>query len=367
MLNRQWILTGHARDASFIRSLRLSTQELPDEPAPGTAIVRNLAFQCAPSTRNKMGDGSRTGAASFPLGSAVGGPVGGVVVASCRADLPVGARISYSGRWEEYAVLDTTPANAFHVPADLSLLDAMAPLGPNAMTAYFGLTDVGQAREGDVVVVSGAAGSTGSSAAQIAKALGCTVAGIAGGPEKCSWLSDVLGLDLVIDYKSQDVGSALRSALPGGVDIFYDNVGGPVLNAVIDNMATGGRVVVCGQISGYNGSGVATAGFNMLRIIYRSLRVQGFVLPQYYGRLDEARSFIEELIRRGAFVHREDVRVGFESLPRHYGSLFDGSNRGTLLVASDDEAAELLTRVPAREGPTRREDATGGPIEQPTP
>src|SRR3546814_98819 len=232
--------------------------------------------------------------------------------------------------WSEYDIIDT--ASTPQIIADgISAVEALGPFGLNSLTAYFGLVRVCRPCPGDVLVVSGAAGSTGSVAAQIGRIQGCRVIGIAGGAEKCTWLRDQCRIDDVIDYRSQDVGSALRTLCPAGVDIFFDNVGGDMLQAAVDNMAKFGRIVLFGQIAGYNDQDVIPAFTNMMRVIYGSVRLQGFLFGDYKSAVPEALADIIPWVRSGAIVARQDIRVGFENLPLHFNALFDGTNRGTLL------------------------------------
>jgi NADPH-dependent curcumin reductase CurA len=224
------------------------------------------------------------------------------------------------------------------VPEGQDLIEAMGPMGMNALTAYFGLTEVGRPQAGETLLVSGAAGSTGSVAAQIGRILGCRVVGVAGGPEKCEWLVDELRLDAAIDYREGSLVEQVMKKCPEGVDIFYDNVGGDVLQAAVENMNKFGRIVLCGQIAGYNGSRPVPGPTNMMRMVYGSIRMQGFLLGDYEDELPRARVDLGRWIAEGRLTHREDVRSGFEHIPTVYEEIFTGGNNGTLLIVTDDDA-----------------------------
>jgi NADPH-dependent curcumin reductase CurA len=187
------------------------------------------------------------------------------------------------------------------------------------------------------VSVSGAAGATGSVVGQLAKIWGCSVVGIAGGPEKCGWLTGELGFDAAIDYKSEKVSARLRELCPGGVDVFWDNVGGEVLEAALANLAMGARIVLCGAISNYNAP-EPTGPRNYMNLLVRRARMEGFVVFDYLSRTDEAMAELVPMVMDGKIRHREDVREGLEAAPSALVDLYSGNNRGKLLVKIADPA-----------------------------
>jgi NADPH-dependent curcumin reductase CurA len=211
----------------------------------------------------------------------------------------------------------------------------MGAYGLNARTAYFGLFKVGRPKPGEALVVSGAAGSTGSVAAQIGKIMGCRVIGIAGGPDKCHWLTQVCGLDAAIDYRQGRVQERLAELCPDGIDIFYDNVGGDILQAAVENMARFGRIVLCGQIANYTKGGPAPGPSNMMRIIYGGITMQGFLQSHYADEAAAAIAQLRQWVAAGKIAHREDVRTGFMNIPEIFATLFAGRNQGTLLAVPD--------------------------------
>jgi NADPH-dependent curcumin reductase CurA len=200
------------------------------------------------------------------------------------------------------------------------------------VTAYFGLLEVGAPKEGETVVVSGAAGAVGSVVGQIAKLKGCRVVGIAGGPEKCEWITGELGFDAAIDYKSEGVDTALREHCPEGVDVYFDNVGGEILDAALARLARGARVVICGAISQYNNLDSMRGPSNYMSLLVNRARMEGFVVLDYMGRAPEAVQEMATWIAEGKLVAREDIVEGFESFPDALKKLFAGENIGKLVL-----------------------------------
>ncbi|HLI43444.1 MAG TPA: NADP-dependent oxidoreductase, partial [Acidimicrobiales bacterium] len=234
--------------------------------------------------------------------------------------------------WQDHALAG--PGSGMQaLPPGVDPLAAINVFGVTGMTAWFGLLEVGTMRPGDVVVVSGAAGATGSSAAQIAKAKGAAkVIGIAGGGEKCRYLLEELGLDAAIDYKSERVAARLREEAPEGVDLYFDNVGGEILNAVLGNLAMRGRVVLCGAISAYNATSPPPGPSNYVSLITRRGRMEGFIILDYSDRFPEAQAGILALLSEGRLRHVEHVVEGLEHAPEALNLLFTGGNTGKVVV-----------------------------------
>ena len=209
----------------------------------------------------------------------------------------------------------------------------LGALGLPGMTAYFGLLDVGRLKEGDVVVVSGAAGATGSTVGQIAKIKGAAkVLGIAGGAEKCRWIVEELGFDGAIDYKSESVAARLRELAPEGVDLYFDNVGGEILDACLAQLAMRGRVVLCGAISTYNDRGAMTGPANYRSLIIRRGRMEGFIILDYLERFPEAQTEMAAWLASGRIKSVEHVVEGLERAPEALNLLFTGGNTGKVIV-----------------------------------
>lgn len=333
MKNRRWLLnrrpSGQVGYDDFVRE---ETQISPDNLQPGEILLRHRVLLCAPTMRNWMSGQENSLFRTIDLGTPVLAPGASEVVASRADDHPVGMQVTGLASWQDYEIIDTGKQKVVPVTEGLSLVDAMGPFGLNPQTAYFGMLRVGRPENGENVLVSGAAGSTGSTAAQIAKIKGCRVVGIAGGEEKCRWLVDSCGLDAAIDYKRENVRKRIAELFPEGIDVFYDNVGGETLQAAVDNIAKFGRIVLCGQIASYLDSETPQGPRNMMRLVYGSVRMQGFVLGDYLSDAPEAIAALRQWADQGRLAHRIDLREGFDRLPETYGDLFRGANRGTLLV-----------------------------------
>lgn len=333
-INRQWLLRRRPTLNVSAGDFEYREAAPPDAASlkPGELILRNLMFLCAPTMRNWMEPPGNSLYPSIPIGAPVMAPAACEVVASAREGVPVGARVTAFTSWQDYQrVAADHPVRP--VPDGLSVVDVMTTYGLNARTAYFGLLKVGKPKAGETLVVSGAAGSTGAVAAQIGKIMGCRVIGVAGGPEKCAWLTEKCGLDAAVDYRRGDVEGALRDLCPDGIDIFYDNVGGEILQAAIENMAKYGRIVLCGQIATYTEAGPARGPNNMMRLIYGSVTMQGFLQADYEDETDLAIEQLRQWGDQGRIIQRADIRPGFERIPETFAALFEGGNDGTLLAA----------------------------------
>jgi NADPH-dependent curcumin reductase CurA len=260
---------------------------------------------------------------AVPVGEVVRSGGAGRIVASTRDDFPVGA-LAFG------LVDDASPASV--LPEGTDLTDALSVYGTTGITAYFGLLDVGRPERGDTVLVSGAAGATGSVAGQIAKILGCRVVGIAGTEEKCRWLVDELGFDAAIDYRAEDVDRRIGELCPDGVDVFFDNVGGPILEAALNHIALRARVVLCGSISGYNDVEPQPGPRNLFQLTVQRGRMEGFIVLDYLERFPEAALTLAGWVAEGRIEHRVDVVEGLERAPEALNRLFDGTNTGKQLV-----------------------------------
>jgi NADPH-dependent curcumin reductase CurA len=327
-------LKRRPQGALSVEDFEYREEDIPNgELNPGEILVRNVAFLCAPTMRNWMDEAGKNLHPTNGLGQPVTALSVGRVVDSANPELPVGARVSLISSWQDYTLVSGTILRPPTIlPDGINYTDAMGRFGVNPIAAYFGLLEVGQPKEGETLVVSGAAGSTGSTAAQIGKLKGLRVIGIAGGKAKCDWLTNDCGIDAAIDYKSEDVAARLTELCPVGIDIYYDNVGGDILQAAVDNMAKFGRIVLCGQISSYDSGESPEGPRNMMRLIYGGIRMQGFVASHYVERFPEAIAQLRAWADEDQIVYREDLRTGFENLPSSFLSLFDGTNAGTLIV-----------------------------------
>ncbi|MDY1007405.1 MULTISPECIES: NADP-dependent oxidoreductase [unclassified Sphingomonas] len=335
--NRKWTLAkrpdGRVATSDFAMLTEPFTPPALDE---GEVLVRNHIFAVAPTIRNWLNAGPASYRGSIPIGGTIAGMTACEVVQSNHPDHPVGTRMVAMARWEDWSVLrpDTAPVPPFPIPADVTLIEALGLYSPNSLTAYFGLLDIGRPLAGETVVVSGAAGSVGSLVCQIAGIVGCRVIGIAGGPDKCRKLVEELGATAAIDYRNDDVPARLAELCPGGIDVFFDNVGGEQLEAAANAMADFGRIVLCGQISSYDRAGGAPGPRDMMKLVYGRIRMEGFVVGDFVGRAAVARAKLRDWADEGRLTVRVDQRAGFERLPEAFVALFDGGNDGTLLVTA---------------------------------
>jgi NADPH-dependent curcumin reductase CurA len=230
-------------------------------------------------------------------------------------------------------VSDARDAGWVSIPPGIESPVVLNVLGINGLTAYFGMLDVGALKEGDVVVVSGAAGATGSAAGQIAKLSGASkVVGLAGTDEKCRWLTEDLGFDEAINYKTDDVRARLHAACPSGIDVYFDNVGGEILDHCLALLAMRGRVVLCGAISGYNDIGSIRGPSNYTALIIRRGRMEGFLVLDYGERFGEAQGALLGWLLEGKLHHAEHIVEGLERAPEALNMLFTGANTGKVVV-----------------------------------
>jgi NADPH-dependent curcumin reductase CurA len=305
------------------------TEERPRDPGDGEVLVKVLQLSLDPAMRGWMND-----VPSYipPVGiGEVMRAIGvGEVVASKAERVPEGSFVTGLVGIQEYATLDASAVT----PVDTRVAPLSAylnVLGMPGMTAYFGLLDIGKPAEGQTVVVSGAAGAVGATVGQIAKLKGCRAVGIAGGPEKCRMLIDDFGFDAAIDYKSDDLLPALREKCPDRVDVYFDNVGGEVLDAVLARLARGARIVICGAVSQYNESSMRGPS-NYMALLVRRARMEGFVVFDYAARYAEAAREMAGWMAEGKLVGREDVVAGIETFPETLLKLFRGENTGKLIL-----------------------------------
>lgn len=253
----------------------------------------------------------------------------GTVVESRNDRYPVGSCVTGMLDWQRYAVRDR---GLRILPEGVDAEAALSVFGITGLTAYFGLLDVGRPVEGETVLVSGAAGATGSVVGQIARIKGCRVVGIAGSDEKCAWLTDDLGFDAAINYKTDDVRRAIRATCPDGVDVFFDNVGGDILEAAIWNLSLHGRVVMCGAISQYNDTAPSPGPRNLQLLISNRARIEGFLILDYTDRYAEAIAELAPWVMAGEITYSTDVVEGLERAPEALNRLFTGANTGKVMV-----------------------------------
>ncbi|MCP5179105.1 MAG: NADP-dependent oxidoreductase [Pseudomonadales bacterium] len=332
-INRQFRLA--ARPQGMVKESDLAYAEAPvPEPAADEVLVKTSHISLDPSMRGQM-ENRADYVAPLQIGDVMRAGGAGTVVASNRADLAVGTLVTGSFGMQDYCLSNGRDIPLRRFPAGVDAVTALGVLGGTGMTAFFGMLELGQPRQGNTVVVSGAAGATGSIAGQIARLKGCRVIGIAGSPDKCRWLVDDLGFDAAINYKTQNVGEELDRLCPQGIDVYFDNVGGEILDACLARIAMHARVVICGGISRYNTTGPIPGPRNYFNLVYRRARMEGFIVIDYASRFDQAAGEMKQWIDAGLIRHRATVIDGFTALPKALVQLFSGVNTGKLLVKTD--------------------------------
>ncbi|MEE3329440.1 MAG: NADP-dependent oxidoreductase [Myxococcota bacterium] len=337
-INRQWQLAKRPTGMVTEDCFELVESSVPDDAADleeGQILVRNKYLAFEPAMRGWIED-VPSYLPPVGIGEVMRASAAGEVIASNHADYAVGDRVSGLFGWQEYALL--TPGGltaATPVPEGLELTDPLSRLGMTSITAYFGLLDVGQPKAGETVVVTGAAGATGSVAAQIARIKGCRVIGVAGGPEKCAWLREEAKLDAVIDYKNESVIDRLGELCPDGIDVAFDNVGGEQLDAILFHIAERGRITLCGMISGYNNTELEPQLRNIGNMVKRRVRMQGFIVLDYLGRVGEAFADLTKWVGAGEIAYQTDIQHGMENVPKTFLRLFSGANLGKQLLELD--------------------------------
>jgi hypothetical protein len=305
-------------------------EEPVGDPGDGEFLVKNLYISLDPAMRGWMNEG-RSYIAPVEIGAVMRAIAVGRVMASKHPSFAVGDHVTGMFGMQEYALSNGTGVNKVD-PKLAPLPIYIGALGGAGLTAYFGLLDVGQAKTGETVVISGAAGAVGIVAGQIAKIKGCRAVGIAGGPEKCRYIKEELGYDAAIDYKSEDVTQALRQHCPKGIDVYFDNVGGDILDAALANLARYGRVVICGAISQYNNTSGIKGPSNYLSLLINHGRMEGFVVFDYAARYQEAAREMAGWMMAGKLKSREDIVEGLETFPETLLRLFRGENTGKLMI-----------------------------------
>lgn len=306
------------------------------DPADGEVLVKVLFVSLDPAMRSWMNEG-RSYIPPVAIGDVMRAGGAGRVVASRNPKFQVGDHVTGTFGVQEYSL--SNGEGVHKVDTGIASLPVyLGTLGWPGLTAYFGLLDVGRAKAGDTVVVSGAAGATGSVVGQIAKLKGCHVVGIAGGPDKCRYIVDELGFDAAIDYKAEDLKKALTKHCPKGVDVYFDNVGGEILDTVLTRIARGARIVICGAISQYNNAGPMKGPANYMALLVQRASMTGFVVFDFAERYGEALREMGGWLAAGKLRSREDVVRGLETFPETFLKLFKGENTGKLVLEVGEAA-----------------------------
>ncbi|UYN95790.1 MAG: NADP-dependent oxidoreductase [Enhydrobacter sp.] len=327
-MNRQWLYARQPAGKIGPDTFQWAETAIP-VPRDGEALVRTRMLSLDPANRAWMM--GKTYRDALEPGQVMSGFAIGEVVESRTAGLAKGDIVEGDWGWQDYAALPARRLTKRTTEAPLELL--IGPLSVTGLTAYFGLLEVGRPKPGDTVLVSAAAGAVGTMVGQIARLAGCRVVGTAGGRDKCDWLVGELGFDAAIDYKAGGVRRAIAAAAPHGIDVYFDNTGGPVLEAALSLMNLRGRIVCCGNVSQYDVEKPAPGPMAVPGLVVtKRLRMEGFIVMDFYDRRAEAEARLADWVEEGRIKAIVDVVDGLDKAPRALIGLFEGRNRGKMAV-----------------------------------
>ncbi len=305
-------------------------------PRAGEVLLKNLYLSIDPAIRGWMSD-AKSYLPPIELGAPVRSGTLSQIVSSNSKGWPEGQIVQALAAWESYSVV---PADNLHGKVraidGIPLPSMLSVLGGNGLTAYFGLLEIGQPNEGETVLVSAAAGGVGSIVGQIARIRGCRVVGLTGSDAKCAWLTGQLGYDAALNYKKPDLRAALKDTCPDGVDVFFDSVGGEILDTALTRLNRRARIVLCGAISQINATEPLRGPSNYLQLLARSARMEGFTTLDFARRYDDARADLARWIAEGKLHYRDEIVEGLDQAPSHLLRLFNGDHRGKLMVKLAD-------------------------------
>ncbi|HEV2799019.1 MAG TPA: NADP-dependent oxidoreductase [Pyrinomonadaceae bacterium] len=338
-MNKKIILAARPVGLPTVDNFRLVDAEMP-QASGGEVLVKTLYLSVDPYMRGRMNEG-RSYVAPFELNEVITGGVVGEVVETRSENFAVGDIVAGYLGWQLYQAATGERTNATSLvkvdPRLTPITAALGILGMPGLTAYFGLLDIGRPAAGETVVVSGAAGAVGLAVCQIAKLKGCRVVGIAGSDEKNKYLTDELGVDATVNYKTAgDLKAALKAACPKGVDVYFDNVGGAISDSVLAYINHGARICICGQISLYNLERPDVGPRPQIALLVKSALMQGFIVSDYAARFPEGIGQLGQWFAEGKLKQAESVVEGFENAPRAFLGLFAGENLGKQLVKVAD-------------------------------
>jgi NADPH:quinone reductase len=330
-INRQFLLAARPVGMPKESDFRLVEAPIP-ALAEGQLLLRTKFLSIDPYMRGRM-NGIRTYADPVDIGQLMVGGTVGEVLESRHPQLRAGDAVSGYWGWQEFTVSDGKGLQKLD-PAAAPISTALGVLGMPGMTAYFGFLDICRPQPGETVVVSGAAGAVGSLVGQIAKIKGCRAVGIAGTDSKVAWLTGQLGFDAASNYKSTDNYVAkLKELCPNGIDCYFDNVGGPVTDAVLPLLNVRARISICGQISQYNSAKPELGVRPYVFLLTKQARAEGFIITQFAERFGEGLPQMAQWLKEGKLKHREHIIEGFENAPRALIGVLSGENTGKMLIA----------------------------------
>jgi NADPH-dependent curcumin reductase CurA len=330
--NRQWTLAARPNGFPKESDFTLVEASIP-APQHGEVLVKSEYLSLDPYMRGRMND-TRSYAASLQLGDVITGESVGRVIESKATGIAVGDFVTTRSGWQEYTVAHSSAVRKVD-PDVAPISTSLGVLGMPGLTAYFGTLDVLGPKAGDTFVVSAASGAVGGVVGQIAKINGCRVIGTAGSDEKTAYIVDELGFDAAINYKTENVAERLRELCPGGIDCYFDNVGAETTDAVLDNLAFGARIAICGQISQYNASGPVMGPRNLRALLVARARMQGFLVSDFAIKFPQGRERLTQWVQDGAIKFKEDIVDGFEEMPKAFIGMLHGANFGKLLIRAN--------------------------------
>lgn len=334
--NRQWLLKRRPEGDIAEGDLAFVEGPLPETP-DGHVLVRTLYLSLDPTNRIWMSDMDQY-MPPVEIGDVMRGGAVGVVEESKAPNIKVGDIVApLMGGWQDYHLAPAGMVRPIPTIPGLPVTAFMSVVGLTGWTAYFGLLDIGKPKTGETVVVSAAAGAVGSIVGQIAKLKGARVVGIAGGAEKCRWITEDLGFDAAIDYKSEDVGEALDRHCPNGIDVNFENVGGAIMDAVLARMNNFSRMPLCGLISTYNDKGERKGPSNFQQILMKRIHVKGFIVIDYMSEFEKASMELAQWVLEGKIKYKVHVEQGLENAVSAVKLLFNGKHDGKLLVQVSPE------------------------------
>lgn len=332
--NRVWRLRKRPVGDITDDVLSLENEAIP-EPGEGEILFRLNYLSLDPTNRVWMSDTEQY-MEPVALDAPMRGVVCGTVIKSKTPEFKEGDIVSGIGIWADYQIGSSASVGLLGDTGDVPVIEAFGTLALVGPTAYFCLLDIGDPKPGETVVVSTAAGAVGSLVGQIAKIKGCHVVGLTGSDDKCRWITEDLGYDVAINYKTQDVGKALAEACPNGIDVYYDNVGGKILDECLKLMNLHGRIPTCGLISQYNATEPVPGPYNYDLILMHRLKIQGFIILDYMDRYPEALEALSGWMKEGKLKARLDVTDGLENALQSVKKLYTGDNMGKLMVRVKD-------------------------------
>ena len=329
-VNRQFLIA--ARPEGLLKESDFQYHEAPiAELEDGQVLVQVQLVAVEPALRGTMIE-DESNPANLQIGDVMGALAAGKVVASKHPGVDVGERVQGLFGFADYVVTHPKAFLFAKIPTGVSLEEALYVFDTSGLTAYLGMVEVGAPKPGEHVLVSAAAGAVGSLAVQMAKLAGAKVVGIAGSDDKCRWLTEELGIDAAINYKTEDVQARAAHLLPGGIDVYFDNVGGEILDVAIAQLRLGSRLVLCGRISEYSATGAPYPHRNTEKLLENCLRMERLVLFNHTERFDDWRRTMSQWLAGGKLRYQVDVLEGFENLPRGIIRLFTGENVGKQLI-----------------------------------